>query len=310
MDLLRGMTQSLRAVADLLLPRTCIVCEKSLHPDQEHLCSGCLADLPLTRFHLLRHNPMADRFNDIIQKYLEEQWAATIRTASTAKKSGTMKSNEEATARICATLENNSDSVDNFQSFQHERYAFSLALFLYNSESDYRHITHRIKYHADLKAGDYFGRMLGREIMAAEWLQDVDTIVPVPLHWTREWSRGYNQAEVIARAVAKELDVPLRTDILKRTRRTKTQTKVGIAGKGTNVRDAFRVQPAGTSQRHSPKHSIKRHDAHKDAITHILLIDDVFTTGSTLGECFKALRKVYPPSVRISVATLGFVGGA
>ena len=135
--------------------------------------------------------------------------------------------------------------------------------------------------------------MLGKQVASAQWLCDVDAVVPVPLHWTRKWARGYNQAEIIARAVARETGVPIKTDILKRTRRTKTQTKVGIADKGANVRNAFQVQ-----------------DHHPDGMVHILLVDDVFTTGSTLGECFKALRKVYPPSVRISVATLGFVGGA
>ena len=259
MDLLRGMTQSLKAVADLLLPRTCIACEKRLHPNEEHLCSECLADIPLTRFHMLRHNPMADKFNDAIQKYLEEQWTA-----------------DTYPGRL-----------------QLEKYAYAIALFFYSSGSDYRHITHRIKYQSDLKAGEFFGRMLGREILSAEWFQDVDAVVPVPLHWTRKWARGYNQAEIIARAVARETGVPIKTDILKRTRRTKTQTKVGIADKGANVRNAFQVQ-----------------DHHPDGMVHILLVDDVFTTGSTLGECFKALRKVYPPSVRISVATLGFVGGA
>lgn len=288
MDLLRGMTQSLKAVADLLLPRTCIVCDRRLHLNEEHLCSECLADMPLTRFHMLRHNQMADKVNDIIQKQLEQQWATAISS-------------------------NGSDPTElqrGQSNCQFERYACATALFFYNSESGYRHITHRIKYHADLRAGEFFGKMLGKEIASAQWLNDVDAVIPVPLHWTRKWSRGYNQAEIIARAVAKEIGVPLRVDILERMRRTKTQTKVEIADKGANVRDAFRVQSAGSSQRHHPKHSIKRHDTHKDTITHILLIDDVFTTGSTLGECFKALRKVYPPSVRISVATLGFVGGA
>lgn len=257
MNLLRGMTQSLKAVADLLLPRTCITCDRRLHLNEEHLCSECLADMPLTRFHMLRHNQMADKFNDAIQKYIEEQWTANTHTGS----------------------------------LQLEKYAYALALFFYSSESDYRHITHRIKYHSDLRAGEYFGKMLGKEVASAQWLCDVDAVIPVPLHWTRKWSRGYNQAEIIARAVAKEIGVPLRVDILERMRRTKTQTKVEITDKGANVRDAFRARSAGT-------------------ITHILLIDDVFTTGSTLGECFKALRKVYLPSVRISVATLGFVGRA
>lgn len=293
MDLLKGMTQSLKAVADLLLPRTCIVCDRRLHLNEEHLCSECLADMPLTRFHMLRHNQMADKVNDIIQKQLEQQWATAI-SSNGSDPTELQREQKYASQSNC----------------QFERYACATALFFYNSESGYRHITHRIKYHADLRAGEFFGKMLGKEIASAQWLSDVDAVIPVPLHWTRKWSRGYNQAEIIARAVAKEIGVPLRIDILERMRRTKTQTKVEIADKGANVRDAFRVQSAGSSQRHHPKHSIKRHNTHKDTITHILLIDDVFTTGSTLGECFKALRKVYPPSVRISVATLGFVGGA
>lgn len=312
MDLLRRTTQSLKAVADLLLPRTCIVCERALLPDEEHLCSDCLTDMPLTRFHLLRHNPMADKFNDIIQKHLEEQWTTAI-SSNGCNPAEWQRETYVQPAGIPQKHANQSNC-------QFERYAYCTALFFYNSEAGYRHITHRIKYHADLKAGDHFGRMLGKEVASAQWLRDVDAVIPVPLHWTRKWTRGYNQAEVIARAVAKEIGVPLRDDILKRTRRTKTQTKVGVTDKEANVRDAFQARlyegPTEVSVDTSPlrrlTHFITPHSGstYKDDITHILLVDDVFTTGSTLGECFKALRKVFPPSVRISVATLGFVGGA
>ena len=174
-----------------------------------------------------------------------------------------------------------------------ERYAYAAALFFYHSEAQYHLIPYQIKYHGNLLAGRYFGNMLGRHLAASDIYSDVDMIIPVPLHWTRRWKRGYNQAETIAEGVAEAMNVPMRTDILKRTRRTTTQTKVNVKDKSRNVSGAFSISDKYTTP---------------ENIRHILLIDDVFTTGSTLGECFKALRSVFPPEVRISVATLAFVG--
>lgn len=248
----------MRALSDLLLPRKCIVCGRTLYVDERHLCLYCLADMPLTRFWIMEHNPMADRFNVVIQKGLEQAWE-------------------------------NGDCLPD----GHERYAFATALFFYDTESGYRHIPQRIKYHGDISTGRYFGRMLGRKLKEAPWTSDIDAVVPVPLHWRRKWTRGYNQAEVIASAVASVLEVPMRTDILRRIRRTHTQTKLATEEKEKNVRNAFAVTIGSDC-----------------ILKHILLVDDVFTTGSTLVACFRALREVFPPSVRISVATLGFVGGA
>ena len=240
-----------RAAADLILPRRCIVCDRKLNLNERHLCLGCLADIPLTRFWIIRHNPMADRFNEIIQK-----------------NQGTAGS-------------------------PRERYAFAAALFFYDSEASYRKIPYRIKYHGDLAAGRHFGKMLGEHLSRCPWMQDADAVIPVPLHWSRRWKRGYNQAEVIAREVAAAMKLPVYVDILKRNRATKTQTRLNTEEKVRNVQDAFKASYKDVGQ-----------------FRHIILIDDVFTTGSTLFACFRALRAVFPPGVRISVATLGFVGGA
>ena len=121
-------------------------------------------------------------------------------------------------------------------------------------------------------------------------------VIPVPLHWTRKWKRGYNQAEVIARGIAESLGVPVRTDLLKRCRRTSTQTKMGVDAKRMNVAGAFAATPELTIL------------MEEGGIRHLLLVDDVFTTGSTSGACFTALRAVIPSPVRISIATLGYVG--
>ena len=180
----------------------------------------------------------------------------------------------------------------------HENYAFAAALFFYHSEADYRLIPYQVKYHGNIKAGQFFGKMLGKRLVSSEMFNDVDIVIPVPLHWTRRWKRGYNQAEVIAAGVVEILGAPMRTDVLKRQRRTTTQTKIDVENKSLNVAGAFSADSSSFA------------DLTENGIRHILLIDDIFTTGSTLMACFTALRAVFPPSVRISTATLGFVGRA
>ena len=174
-----------------------------------------------------------------------------------------------------------------------EDYSFCAALFLYQSEGSFRLIPYQIKYKGDIKAGEYFGRMLGNRLKSEELWKGADLIIPVPLHWSRQFKRGYNQAEAIATGVAAAMGIPLRTDILVRRKRTKTQTRLNPEEKARNVAEAFETKCNVPPQ-----------------VRHIIIVDDVFTTGSTLGECFRALRTVFPSGVRISVATLAFVGGA
>ncbi len=252
-----SVLRGLRAAGEILLPRQCITCGRRLLLEEKHLCLECLADLPQTYFWTMSHNPMADRFNENIQKDIE------------------------------------TDEDDGL----HERYAYAAALFFYHSEAQYRLIPYQIKYHGNIRAGRYFGRMLGNRLASSELFEDVDMVVPVPLHWTRKWKRGYNQAEVIAGAVAEALGAPMRTDLLRRRKRTTTQTRMEVEDKRKNVAEAFVSTPSLAGI------------AAQDSVRHLLLIDDVFTTGATLHACFAALRTVLPASVRISVATLGFVGG-
>ena len=174
-----------------------------------------------------------------------------------------------------------------------EMYAYACALFFFKPDSPYRDILYDIKYKGNIAAGKHLGKMLGAKMASADMFSDVDAVVPVPLHWRRKWKRGYNQAEIIATGVAEAMGLPVRTDLLKRVKYTRTQTRLDVAGKMENVRNAF---DAGSDGR--------------EELKHILIVDDVLTTGSTIYECFRSLRAVFPPPVRISVATLGFVGGA
>lgn len=168
-------------------------------------------------------------------------------------------------------------------------YEYACALFYYSGA--YRNIPRAVKYGADLKAGRHFGRMLGETLSASPLFQDVDMVIPVPLHWTRRWRRGYNQAAVIARQVALVLGCPCEERLLRRIRRTRTQTRLRGESKAENVRQAFRARAGKTG-----------------AVRHILLVDDVCTSGATLASCQKALRACVPDGVRISAATLAFVG--
>jgi len=233
------------AVSDLMLPRLCVVCRRTLELDERHLCLDCLCQLPLTHFWEYRCNPMADKYNARIRGHLPHG--------------------------------------------VQEDYGYCAALFFYSAESPFSHIPQDLKYRSAVREGRYFSHILGQYLRGSSFFRTVDAVMPVPLHWRRKMKRGYNQSEVIAREVASVLGVPCLTSVLKRTVFSGSQTGMSMTQKASNVVDAFSVSmpPAG--------------------LHHILIIDDTFTTGSTLASCHKALRACLPSSVRISVATLSYV---
>lgn len=303
------------AAADLLMPRECMVCGRKLLHGERRLCTACLYDLPLTYFWLQSRNAMADKLNALIQKELEESESlgpdeAMPDGAGAAAGDGAEDEAPQRAAEACGAddapdmTEMGADGAeeDARRTAGTIPYASALALYHYRAGSGYDSISKRLKYHGDLAAGRMFGKMLARAVIDSPYFGIPDVVVPVPLHWTREWSRGYNQAGVIAGAMARELGIPEAPRLLVRRHRTRTQTKLSVVEKAANVKGAFAVRDSEAAKL-----------AGRESL-HILMVDDVFTTGATMHECLKALRAWFgaagmgPDRLRISVATLGFAG--
>lgn len=157
----------------------------------------------------------------------------------------------------------------------------------FEKESKVQNILHHIKY----KDKDNFARQMG-EIMASEipdFFAEIDAIVPVPLHPKKEKMRGYNQSVEIAKGVQRVVGVPIFSQLLERTRFSETQTHKNKEERWQNTQGLF---------------SLEANEGFEGK--HILLIDDVLTTGSTAIACLKCLEQI--PNVRLSFLSLAFGG--
>ena len=133
-------------------------------------------------------------------------------------------------------------------------------------------LIHLLKYRRRRSIGVFLGECLGKIIVCEPWFAHIDTIVPLPLHSVRLRERGYNQSERIAKGFADYTGVPMNTGLVVRRRPTKTQTRLSIEQRRENVKDAFATPPG---------QSLKGR--------HIVLVDDVLTTGASLDSCARAL---------------------
>lgn len=143
-------------------------------------------------------------------------------------------------------------------------------------------ILHRLKYRGDLALADYLGKLMSERLKNSVRYNGVDMIIPVPLHSKKERSRGFNQSGLIAQAIAERMGLQYRKDLLTRSVRTSTQTKKDRMQRWENVKDVFHVSKP-----------------HELLDKHILLVDDVITTGATLEGC--VLRIQEATNARISI---------
>jgi len=157
----------------------------------------------------------------------------------------------------------------------------------YNKGSRIRNLIHYLKYKGVREIGYELGRIYGLSLKASGFTDDIDLIIPVPLHPSKKRIRGFNQSETISMGIADVAHLPLDVKSLARTIVSVTQTKRSRYERWTNVEGIFQVvDPLSISGKH------------------ILLVDDVITTGSTIESCTNALLKF--EGVKVSVVALAF----
>ena len=147
----------------------------------------------------------------------------------------------------------------------------SFSFFYFEPQAISQKIIHMIKYEGMKNLGVQMGKKLGKVL--EEQNISADLIIPVPLHFSRKRERGYNQAEAIASGVSEVLKIPLEQKLIRRKKFTKSQTKLNREERILNVGEAFQINSnidlSGKS---------------------VFILDDVITTGATIGGCAKLLK--------------------
>ena len=149
-----------------------------------------------------------------------------------------------------------------------------------------RTLVHQFKYRHNGAMAFQLGKTAADEMKDSGFFNDIDCIIPVPLHWKRQLIRGYNQSEKIAQGIRSVTHTPVRTDALKRAVNNATQTHLRKDERERNVADIFEISPTAVFPPHS----------------HVLILDDVLTTGATLNACMEAMSRI--PDIRISIFAL------
>ncbi len=148
-------------------------------------------------------------------------------------------------------------------------------------------LIHQLKYKSKGGVGEHFGQILGERLSVLPAFQDIDAIVPVPLSKGKKRKRGYNQSEKIARGIAQKLQKPVLPDYLLRVKQKESQTQYNKFTRWQNIQLCY-----------------ERNEKIKSSFRHILLVDDVITTGATIESCVHVLLE--QGNIKVSVASLAF----
>jgi ComF family protein len=159
--------------------------------------------------------------------------------------------------------------------------------YFFNKGGHVQQLIHELKYKGAKEIGLDIGKLYGWELKDSEHFNSIDLIVPVPLHKKRERKRGYNQSIFFAQGISSTMNIALETNVLFRSHASTTQTKKSRFTRWKNVEHIFYTK-----------------NEHHICNKHILLVDDVVTTGATLEACALALLKI--EGVKISIVTIAF----
>jgi ComF family protein len=174
-------------------------------------------------------------------------------------------------------------TLERFWGRVHLNYASSL--FLYHRKALIQGLVHQLKYKGRPEIGVELGKWYGGLLRESSHFDKIDLIVPVPMFWKKERQRGYNQAGVFAEGLAESMELPTSADSFLKIKETNSQTTKSRAERFENMREVFRIdKPEALANKH------------------VLLVDDVITTGATIEACILELQKV--PDIQISLASI------
>jgi len=159
------------------------------------------------------------------------------------------------------------------------------ALYEFVKDSPLQKMIHALKYEENQEVGIYLGKQIAYEIEDSTLLKGIDYIIPVPLHPKKEKLRGYNQSMSIAKGIQEILKTEIEITTLQRTVDTESQTKKNKYSRWENVGQVFELT-----------------DKNRLSNKHILLVDDVVTTGSTLESCIETLQQT--EGIKVSIVTI------
>lgn len=221
-------------IADLFLPRRCVVCNKRLHKGEEVVCSHCLFA-----------NPMDGVFDSDVDNLMVD------------------------------CLKGSGEVVR------------ANALFEFHPKSAMANLVYKMKYRGRAEVGVLLGRHAASVLAHSGYFDGVDMIVPVPLTPKRHSQRGFNQSEMIAEGISDATGITVNSKSLRRVRFTGSQTTFRGEERMSNVDGAFHLDaPEALSSRH------------------VLIVDDIFTTGATVSACMREIR-AKTSGTRFSILTLG-----
>ena len=159
--------------------------------------------------------------------------------------------------------------------------------FYFSKEFLIQHLIHQLKYRGDTNIGFYLGEIMGKSLLNSNRFNSLDALIPLPLYAGKEHKRGYNQATVICNGISSVMNIPVLNGAVIRQHATETQTRKHRTERWENVKSSFKV-------------------AKENELTgkHLLLVDDVVTTGATLEACGNVILET--GNVKLSIATLAY----
>ena len=161
------------------------------------------------------------------------------------------------------------------------------ALFYFLKKGKIQQLIHELKYNGQQQVGNFIGNWLAEDILNSNRFKNIDCIIPVPLHKKKFKKRGYNQLTTFGKSLSKILNIPLYEELLQKKTAENSQTKLLRLERWKNVNELFFIV----------NHKVL-------ANKHILLIDDIITTGATLEACYLALKKC--ENIKISIACMAY----